>query len=249
MSDLNSQNEELGMEEEVNTGALSKIINIIVSPSKALAGIKEKPNLILPMLIVILVPIFYYVVFWSSVELQMIRTIEAQFELQGQEVTQDLLDLSLGLARWGTPLMVVLTTLFGGLISGTYYFICSKMAETNMTFKQSMSIAYHVMIISLFSWILMMVFTLVGVDFVMEVPMTSLASLLPSSMSTSFWYGLALPIEVFSIWGAVVTYFGLRIVGEMSKKTAMISVIVAFLIGMFLSAGSFILASLLNSIA
>lgn len=248
MSEMNNQNEELGMDEEiVESGAISKLVNIVIAPSKALKGIKVKPNLIIPMILVVLVPVIYYVAFWSSIELQMIRTIEAQLEVQGQEVTQELLDLSLGFAKWGTPVMVVITTLFGGLISGTYYFICAKMAESTLSFKQSMSIAYHVMVISLFSWILMMVLTLAGIDFIQEVPMTSLASLLPSSMNTTFLYGLALPIEVFSIWGSVVTYFALRIVAEMSKKTAMISVIVAFLIGMFMSGGWYILASLLNT--
>lgn len=249
MSDFNNENVEVTVDnEEVNLSAISKVVNIVVSPSKALKAIKFNPNLLFPMLIVMLVPVLYYVGFWSSIEVQMIRTMEAQFEVQGLEATQDMIDMSLGFARWGTPIMVVIGVLIGGVISTLYYFVCSRIAKSEVAFKQIFSLVFHVMIISVFSWILMMVLTLAGVDFMMEVPMTSLASLLPSSMNTSILYGLALPIEVFSIWGSVITYFGLRIVADMSKKASMISVILAFSFGMLISAGSFMLASLMNSL-
>jgi len=248
MSDLNNKNEEIEMyDEEVNTSTGSKIINIIASPSKALNAIKQKPNLLIPILLVIFVPVLYYVGFWNSIEIQMIRTIEAQFELQGTEVTQEILDLSLGLAKWGTPLSVAVFSIIGGFFSATYYFICGKIAKSEMSFKQTASLVFHVMIISLFSWVLMMILTLVGIDFKMEIPFTSLASLFPNSMESTFMFGLALPIEVFSVWGSVITYYGLRIIGDMSKKAAIISVVLAFATGIAISGGSFLLTSFMST--
>lgn len=106
---------------------------------------------------------------------------------------------------------------------------------------------YHVMVISTFSTILLVILSLLNIESELTVPMTSLASLFPSSMRTSVLFGFALPIEVFSIWGTCVTYFGLRIVANMSKKAALISVLLAFVAGVLITGGSMWLQTIINS--
>lgn len=250
MSDLNKRNEEIETNQEelaVSTNFLGKIVNIIVAPSKALKAIKKKPNIIIPMLLVSIIPALYYIIFWDSVEIQLIRVIEASFEMQGSQATQEMMDLAMPFLVFA-PILIIAVLLFSGIFSATYYYICSKIAKSGMTFKESVSLAFHVMIIASLSWVLNMILTLVGIDFSMELPLTSLASMLPSSMNGTFLYGLALPVEVFALWGMVVTYFGLQIIAKMSKKAAAISVLIYLFAGMLYTGGSLALTNYMNSL-
>lgn len=246
MNEVNSHNES-DVEEVISTSAVSKIVNIIIAPSKALEAIKKKPNVLLPMFLVVLIPALYYVIFWDSVEIQMIKLIEESIEMQGVEATQEMMDLSMPFVKF-TPLLIVGGILFGGVFSAIYYYVCSKIAKAKMTFKEVISLSFHLLIISSLSWFLNMLLTMLGIEFSMDLPLTSLASLLPSSMAGTFLYGLALPLEVFGIWSLIVAYFGLQIIGKMSKKASMTSVFVYLFGGMLYMGGSLALTNFMNSL-
>lgn len=225
------------LEEEITTNVFGKVVNIVIAPSKALRGIKEKPTILLALFIGILLPALYYILFWGNIELQMIQVLEDQAASMGTALTAEMLELQLKIVRWTTPLTIAVGPVFGGLITALYYFICSKIAKSALTFKQAASIAFHVGVISSLASVLYMVFSVVGLDFNISEPLTSLASLLPNSLDASVLHGVLLPIEVFNIWGLFVTYLGLRIVGEMSNKAATISVGIALAFGVLISGG------------
>jgi hypothetical protein len=165
------------------------------------------------------------------------------------EISPEMMDMQMNLAKVMTPLSVVGGAILSGLIGGLYMFICGKIAKSEITFKQSASIAYHMGIIGTLSYLLFMLFMLVGIDFSLTEPLTSIASLLPNSLEGSVVHGLLLPFEVFSVWGSVVSYLAFRIVGDMSKRASIISVMVAFGFGILVSGGSAVLTSLMSNVA
>jgi len=164
------------------------------------------------------------------------------------EVTQEMMDLQLTITKFSLPIGIVFGMLFAGLLNGVYCFVCAKIAKSEVRFKQLISMAYHILVVGSISYLLNIVLTLVGVDINMNVPITSLASLLPESFGGTFLFGAALAVEVFSLWGVVLTFYGLRIIAQMSKKAALISVLISFVFGLVFSGGSIMLSSLFTNI-
>jgi len=235
-----------GTEVVASSNAFSKVINIIFAPSKALYGIKKKPNIFLPIVIIVLIP-FLYLLLWSRFEAEMILALENQMEIQGQELTSGIMNIAIitmKAAFVGSGIIVVLTS----VLSGAYYFVCGKIAKSEVTYKQIMSLVYHIAVISSLPVLLNGLLSLLGMEVSLTLPITSLASLLPSSMEGTFIYGAAMIIEVFHIWAMVVMYMGLRIVANMSSKASMISVILLLLFGMLYTGGSLVLQDVLSNV-
>ena len=247
-SQINELSIEEPQEEVVQMNVFAKIVGIIFSPLKTLEAIKAKPTLLIVMLVICIIPMISIFLTWSSYETELIMQLEQQFETMNLEVTQEMMDFQLMITKFSLPIGIVFGMLFAGLLSGVYYFVCAKIAKSEVRFKQLISMAYHILVVGSISYILNIVLTLVGVDINMNVPITSLASLLPESFAGTFLYGAALAIEVFSLWGVVLAFYGLRIIAQMSKKAALISVMISFIFGLVFSGGSIMLASLFTNI-
>ncbi len=55
-----------------------KVLKIIASPQEALRAIKEKPNILIPLVIIIILPMIYYIAFWSTLEPKLIMETETR---------------------------------------------------------------------------------------------------------------------------------------------------------------------------
>lgn len=227
---------------------LKRIPGIIFSPIKTLESIKIKPTLLWVMLTLCIVPVICMLLTWSNYETMMTLQLEQQMETMNVEVTQEMMDLQLTVSKVTLLVGSLVGLLISGIISATYYFVCAKITKSQVSYKQMLSLAYYVLVISLISSVLNVMIIWAGVEVNSSVPITSLASLLPSSLSGTFIFGIALVIEVFSIWSLVILYFGLRIVAQMSKKASLISIGIAFSFGALLSGGSMLLSSLLLNV-
>ncbi len=228
--------------------SFQKALLIITSPLKALSEINRKPNIMVPLLIIIVFPMLYYLIFWNNLEPKLISDLENKMLGLGFEPTMEMIELQMKILRITYPLQGVFTALIGGLISGTYYFICAKIAKSKVRFKKIISLVYHVAIISTLAVVLNMILTAVGMAVSLTEPITSLASLLPDSIEATFFYGAAMTVEVFTIWGTIVTYFGLQIVADMSKKAALITVLLGYALSMTYVGGSMVLSQLASNL-
>ena len=223
---------------------LGKVINIIIAPTLALRAIKAKPTILWAMIIVPLFSLLYYLLFWDAYEVQMIKLLELQFAAQGMELTREMLDLQLKIQRVVAPVGSFVGTYLGAVIAAFFYFIIGKIMKKEVTFKQTFSLLMHVSIISSLIFVMHMLLTLILGESNIMAPMTSAASLLPSSMDGSLLSYLLIPIEIFTLWYMYVLYLGLNIVCNYSKKAAGITVVVTLMISMLLGASSYIIAAL-----
>ena len=246
--DLEQENKgEMIMEQEVNQmNPIMKLVNVVIAPTKAFQAVKEKPGILIPLIILPLFPILYYVLFWNNYEVQLIQMLEKQMSSMGMELTQEMLDLQLGFAKWTTPIGAVVGLLIGAAFGALIYWAIMKLMKSEVTYKQTFSMLLHASAVTSLLWVLHMLLTLVMGDSNILEPMTSLASLLPESMYGTPIYGIALTLELFSIWYLIVLYKGLEIVGGLSKKKAIILTALSYTVTTLLSVSSYLVANLLG---
>lgn len=233
--------------EFVTMSALSKVFQIIVSPTKALKAIKHKPTIWAVLLALPILPLLYYIICWQAYEIQIIQMLENQFAGMGMELTRDMLELQLKVIRFTAPGGAVVGTYFGLLIPTLIYFVIGKFMKKEGTFKQTFSMVAHCAIISSLLWLMHIILTLTLGESDIFAPMTSLASLLPGDMYGSIIYGILSVFEVFSLWYMFVLYLGLHIVLDYSKKAAAITVAATLLVSMLMTAGSFAMTNMAGS--
>jgi hypothetical protein len=245
MQDRNELYEDEAIEGET-TSAIVKMANIIFSPKEAFKAIKSKPNWLVPLLITMLAPIVYYLVCWGQFEVTMIKEIEKQLEGSGQVMTESMMELPLTIAKVSTFVFTPIGVIIGMLVVAAYYFVACKIAKSQVGFKKIFSMTVHIGILSVFTWLIMMVMTLLAGE-MPTVAVTSLSSLLPESMNGSVLSAVLAPIEVISLWSLYITFVGLRIVAQLSKKAATITVGLSFLFGASISVITVLLTNMASS--
>lgn len=246
--------EEAGLSQESETNgqsmsALQKMIGIVLSPIETLKALEYKPTVLLPMIVVPILSMLYYLIFWNDYEVEAIRALEAQFSAINMELTSEMLEMQLSVMKVSVPAMVVVFYFIGILVNAVYYWVVCKIVKSKVTFKKIMSLVVHISVISIFTWVLYAVMTSITGEANITESVTSIASLLPESIKGTFMYGFISPIEVFSLWGLCLTYFGLRIMAKISKRSAMISVGVLLLLQGLMVGGSLVLSSFLSGLA
>ncbi|MDF1618058.1 Yip1 family protein [Petrocella sp. FN5] len=241
-----NENEEMEEFEGETSSAIVKMANIIFSPTEAFKAIKAKPNWLIPLLITMFAPVVYYLVCWGQFEVSMIKEIEKQLEGSGQVMTESMMELPLTIAKVSTFVFTPIGVLIGMLFVAFIYFVVAKIVKSPAGFKQIFSMTVHIGILSVFTWLIMMVMTLIKGE-MPTVAVTSLSSLLPESMDGSILSAVLAPIEVISLWSLYITFVGLRVVASLSKKAAGIIVGLSFLFGASISVITLLLANMASS--
>lgn len=237
----NSYEEEV---EVVHMSTIGKVVNIILSPTRALKAIKQKPTIWAAMIALPILPLLYYLICWQAYEVQIIQMLESQFASMGMELTRDMLEMQLNVMKFTAPGGAVIGTYLGLLIPTVIYFAIGKIMKKKGTFKQTFSLMAHCAIVSSLLWLMHILLTLTLGESNILAPMTSLASLLPGDMYGSVVYGMFIAIEVFGLWHMFILYLGLHIVLDYSKKAAAITVVATLLISMLITAGSFAMTNM-----
>lgn len=216
---------------------IAKVMGIIWSPVKTMEAIKDKPNILVPMIIAPILPLLYYLIFWNQFIASTILQLEAQFEMMGQTLTQEMLDLQLTMMKFTAPIGTVVGIYLGSAFVAFIYWLVLKIVKSKVTYKQMFSVVIHASIISSLLFGVHMIATLIFGETNLAIPMTSLASLLPSALEGTFIYYLTMSIEVITIWQAVVIYYGIVNVGEVKEKKAAAICIIIFILSALLGAG------------
>lgn len=122
--------------------------------------------------------------------------------------------------------------IFTILINSAIHLIITLIARADVKFKQLFSMNSYIMVIAGIGTLLNgLVHMAVGGD--PEIGVTSLASIIDAEGAL---FGVLSSIEVFAIWGVVLTAMGLQQVGRLSKGWAWGVAIAFFVAGLILSA-------------
>lgn len=229
--------------------AVGKVIGIFISPTAAFRALKVKHEVVIPLVLIPLVMVLYYILFWNSIATVLVQQMEDQYVSMGIDVMPGMIESALNIQRIVMPITVVVTFFIGLAVSALVYWICGLIAKADFSYGEAFVMSSYVSLISLVTYFIMMLMTGLTGSYDLLRPMTSAASFLPDSAYGEMLYYALLPFEVVSIWSLFVTYIGLLIYGRFSKKAATISVIVVFILGLLMSVGSGAIAMLFSGMA
>jgi len=206
------------METQVETNvekSSPSLFGIFTSPGEQFERIRTNPKIWIPLLIVSVLYVAGMAV--------MAMTMTAD-SLVKQGVPKENAETILMGARIGIAATGLLSPAFGALISSAIQLLIAKIAKADVSFRQLFSMNTHIGIVSAIGLLLnMAVAAAIGLDG--ETFVTSLAGVLGKQG------GFMSAIEVFSIWGMILTAIGLHKTANFPKGLAWAISIIFFLIG------------------
>ncbi|MBD1381314.1 Yip1 family protein [Metabacillus arenae] len=207
-----------------NNVSKPSIFGMFTSPNLQFERIRERPAVLVPLLIVILVSF-----------------IGSYFVANSMDFVGPAVEQGMGVeeAEALAGISKVTTIIFGGiaipivlLISALIYFAIVKIAGTEATFKQLFSFVTFVSIITVTGALLNgIVAYFTGTN--PETYVTSLNSFVGAEGGLG---GALNTIEVFGIWGTILTGMGLHKVAGLSKGAAWTVAIIFFVFGLVMGA-------------
>ncbi|NKE07047.1 Yip1 family protein [Mesobacillus selenatarsenatis] len=190
------------------------LIGMFWSPGEQFDRIRKNPKIWVPL---ILVSVLYVIG-------MMTLSMDASY-LGLDGMSEEEAAMVLAFSKITVAITGILTPVFVVLISSAIYMIFTKIAGSDVTFKQLFSMNTHIMIIGAAGLLLnMLLRAVIGGN--PEIFITSLAGLMNSDKP-----GVLGAIEVFSIWQSILTAIGLQRVAGLSKGWAWGIAIAFFLIG------------------
>ena len=189
------------------------LLKMFWRPKEQFVKIRSNPIIATPLIIVTVIYIMA-----SMVKALLIRAEDLMLPgMTAQEA-----DMVAATAKAFTAMSGFISPVFTILFMTVIYFIILKIARKNTTFKQLFSMNTYIFVVQavglLINSLLMMV-----IDSSSGSAITSLA------LFNRDWSMLN-AIELFTIWKFVLTAIGFHLVGQLSKSTSIILVIVLFII-------------------
>lgn len=238
MSYEEKEMQEIVSEEIELLSPIQRVVKVFVSPSEVFKSINVKPNFWMPVILMVVFTLGFYLLFFSQFKEGLLVTMEEQMRNSPNPLPEEFIQKTARISAISTVVMTPVVSIVGMLLSALYYWVFGMILKGKGGYTKHLSLIAHVSLVGLLSVIIMSVMILITGEFQLNEPITSLASLLPDSMNVSPLYGMAVKIEVFTIWRMCLIYLGLKEIGGLSSKKSLIIVITAFVLGMLFTGGS-----------
>ncbi len=218
--DLNSKGEPSHLDDGSKViPSWARVFTIFISPIKTLKSVKAQPRVIFPLLIGIGVPMVFFLVFGDALMKEIFRNMAVQGQkmpnMQG-EVGQVVMNTM----KYSSMAGVIIGIPFTYLFSSAVIMAVNRISGRKTPFKQIFSMVTTVGMLAILTYLINTVLILtVGESSILQ-PITSAGTLFTDGVSSGVIYYLLAPIDILTIWAWVLTYFGLVIVVDFSKKMA-----------------------------
>lgn len=211
--EVNLQNQET-VEVKKTMGFLQRVTGVIFAPSKVAEALVEKPR-ILFAIIAMMVSELSIMLLRLPIYTDFLRdAIELQLEQQGQTLSPEQLEMSLGMARnfslFGAGIGQIITWIAAAAI----YFAAVKSFKGKGTFKQTLSITGYAYVIIVLYGLLRLGLSYVTGSIMLN---SSLALFIPGMKGTQL-YGFFRGIDLFSIWQSCVIVIGLSVMSKVKAS-------------------------------
>ncbi|WP_042346885.1 Yip1 family protein [Bacillus massiliigorillae] len=183
------------------SGAKPSIFRIIWSPVEQFEKIRNRPTFWIPLLIVTVLSVVGTYFSISQMDYS---------EILGETVPADQMDTVMTVSKIFGAVASVFAPIIALLISAAIYLLIAKIAGSEVTFKQLLSMKTFIMLISAVGLILNGLISII-IDTRPDNMITSLAGVMGSENAVLG------SIELFTIWGVVLTAIGLQKVAQFSK--------------------------------
>lgn len=192
-----------------------KLLGMFTSPSEQFERIKQNPKIWVPLIIISII----YAIGMTLMALSM----DAE-TLIGAGIPEDQAEVILVVTKVTMAVMGIFSPIIGILISSAIQLVIAKIANSAVSFKQLFSMNTYILIIGAVGLILNMAVRYV-IGGSSEIYITSLAGFLNQEK-----VGVLSSVEVFGLWGVILTAIGLNKTAQFSKGLAWTIAIAFFLI-------------------
>jgi len=199
--------------EGMNDKQKPSLLKMFWRPKEQFVKIRSNPIIATPLIIVTVIYIIA-----SMVKALLIRAEDLM--LPGMTVQEA--DMVAATAKAFTAMSGFISPVFTILFMTLIYFIILKIARKNMTFKQLFSMNTYIFVVQA-------VGLLVNSLLMMVIDSSSGSAITSLALFNRDW-SLLNAIELFTIWKFVLTAIGFHLVGQLSKSTSIILVIVLFIL-------------------
>lgn len=218
---------------------MSKIINIFISPIKVFTAVKEKPDWVLPFIVVLVVVALSALAAVSASrgneeamarQEEMMRDrgmSEEQIE-QAMNISQGPLPMIFG--SIGGAIFVAITLVLFTLILHVFIPLFGGMSG----FPRIFSVVCYAALVSLPGAILRVIIMFITKSLFVA---TSLALFAPAIEKTSFLWQFLNGFDFFVFWEMVLVAIGISVTNEIKRTNAYILVFIIWIISIFISVG------------
>lgn len=185
------------------------LLGMIGSPREQFVRMRENPKIIVALIVVTLIAII--------TALLTLEGMEAFLDDELLGLTDDELLIFTVVTQITTVVLATFVPALIILIGATVYFIIAKIANREVSFKQMFSLFTYIAFITGIGGIIngILSYFIAGSD--PEVPFTSLNILFNADGAMGMVFSA---IEIFAIWGIILTAIGLQVVAKFSKQLA-----------------------------
>lgn len=214
------------------------LLGMIMEPRKQFERIKDNPKIVIPLVVVTVLTIIGMLLMMSQMDF---IGEDPEFANMGPD---ELMIITI-FAQITFAITGLFTPAISILISACIFFVIAKIVKLEVSFKQLFSMATFVYIISLLGLIVNAVafFGMSNPD--PELYLTSLNSIIQADGALG---AFLVAIEIFTIWGLVLSAMGLQIVGKFSKGLSWGIVIGMFVIMTGFSVGTTVLLDMVEAL-
>jgi hypothetical protein len=212
-----------------------KILNVFFAPRKTFESINQKPDWLVPMIIVVVVALVFTTLIMPVVMPEQMAKQRTKLEQQGMSSEQ--IDRSMEIGMKAGKIMGPVGAVFGTviyllIISGILLFVGNIILGGKTTFKKLLSVvSYSSLIGSVYSLILL---PLILAKKTMEVHF-SLATFMSNDAANTLMYQFLKKIDLFSLWGFIVMGIGFGVVYNFTTKKSVTTMIVLYIIYILIS--------------
>lgn len=215
---------------------VARIVNVFIAPSKTFTDLRSSAAWWAPFLLMVVMSIIFVTVagqkvgFRKAMENQMQSQPKAQARLDNLPADQREKQLDIGAKftegiSYGFPILLLLIFLiFSGLLFGSF-----KVAgAADLSFKVAFAVVVYGGLPGLLRTLLATISLLAGgnVDsFTFQNPAATNLGYFMNAADNPFLYSLASSLDIFQIWGAIVTAIGFTYVCKVKRGTSFAIVI------------------------
>lgn len=227
----------LDNEGEVEVLAKPSLFGMILEPKTQFERMKRNPKILVPFIIVTVLTIIGMLLMMSQIDF-----IGDDPLLNGME-DEELMIVTIfsQIAYAFTGLVMPAISI---LLSTVVYFIIAKIVKSEVTFKQLFSMSVFIYIISVFGLLVNGLAFLAMSNPNLDLYLTSLNSIVEADGILGV---ILVSIEVFSIWGMVLTAIGLQIVANFSKGLSWSIVVGIFVVILLFAIGGQLVTDMLGA--
>jgi hypothetical protein len=215
---------------------MEMMLNIFFSPAKVFEKIKEKPEWLIPMIIVLVVILLSTVItVFLTKDTALAQQEDAMRErgMSDEQIEQAKIFI-------GGPIAAVLGGVFAVIITVVILLVFSLLINVLIpifggasSFKTVFSVVSHAALVRIPSMIVRIILILLTKSLYVS---ASLALLAPGLGKSSFAYRILAGFDGFVIWEMALVALGISVTNNLSKKNAFILILLIFLVSIFIGA-------------